>query len=87
MVPGIKDRRSVDRVNVATVTANVIKNVVSECGQVLASSTNSSDNGTTIPRGYPWHVAIYRSSNLKRFICSGSLLSERIVLTGKRKCF
>ncbi|XP_063910061.1 uncharacterized protein LOC135127544 isoform X1 [Zophobas morio] len=54
-----------------------------ECGQVLAPSTNSSDNGTTIPRGYPWHVAIYRSSNLKRFICSGSLLSERIVLTAR----
>ncbi|XP_063918251.1 modular serine protease-like isoform X2 [Zophobas morio] len=50
------------------------------CGQKLA--TNSTTNASAPSSvDYPWHVTIYNTQNENRIICSGSLLSERVILT------
>lgn len=39
--------------------------------------------GTVVPKGdYPWTVALYHGDN-KDFICGGTLISSRLILTGK----
>lgn len=38
-------------------------------------------NGDNVTRGdYPWQVAIYK--NKKTLICGGSLINQRVILTG-----
>lgn len=52
--------------------------VSSDCGQVFDESSTGSK--------YPWNVGIYKFSNGTenyKYVCGGSLVSERVVVTGE----
>ena len=52
------------------------------CGQKHVTAQPLIVNGEPTKKGdYPWHVAIYRGDG-KVFTCSGTLISQRIILTG-----
>ncbi|KAJ3649365.1 hypothetical protein Zmor_021115 [Zophobas morio] len=51
------------------------------CGQKTVEATQLIVGGTNVTKGdYPWNVALY-TNDQKEFICSGSLISQRIVVT------
>ncbi|KAJ3649363.1 hypothetical protein Zmor_021113 [Zophobas morio] len=52
------------------------------CGQKVVDATQLIVNGTNVVKGdYPWQVALYSKMHNNLLICSGSLISPRIVLT------
>mgnify|MGYP005987102415 FL=1 len=53
---------------------------ISECGHISVKDLVLNISDGTIDS--PWVVGIYRQNDTK-LICSGSLLSDKIVLTGK----
>jgi secreted trypsin-like serine protease len=51
-------------------------------GQKAPEQTQLIVGGSSRERGlFPWHVAIYINEDV--IVCGGSLLSERVVLTGE----
>jgi hypothetical protein len=56
------------------------------CGQKFNSSAALIVNGSTALKGeFPWQAAIYErgeSPGTSKLYCSGTLISERIILTG-----
>jgi hypothetical protein len=53
------------------------------CGQKSVNAQTLIVNGKPVKKGdYPWQVALY-TLNDKELICGGSLLNQRVVLTGK----
>jgi hypothetical protein len=56
------------------------------CGQKSIPSTALIVKGDTTNKGeFPWQVAIYQrrgNPETKQLICGGTLISERIILTG-----
>jgi len=58
-----------------------------DCGTGGTEPTGLITGGVVSKKGkWPWHVAIFtKSSNGFRFVCGGSLISSRAVLTGSRK--
>lgn len=57
-----------------------------KCGHVQQLSTPYSRNGVEIKIAEaPWHVGIYINLNEKDFkrVCGGSIVSDRLVVTGK----
>ena len=56
--------------------------MIAVCGQKTVEATQLIVGGTNVTKGdYPWNVALY-TNDQKEFICSGSLISQRIVVTG-----
>ena len=53
------------------------------CGQALRRKepTLIVGGNETQRREYPWQVALYRSSD-KELLCGGTLLNQRVILTG-----
>ncbi|XP_063910051.1 uncharacterized protein LOC135127542 isoform X1 [Zophobas morio] len=51
------------------------------CGKLSVSSMNSPVDEASIPRNYPWQVGIFTERTDYRFLFTGSLLSEKIVIT------
>jgi secreted trypsin-like serine protease len=55
------------------------------CGQKSNTSNALTVNGSSAFKGeFPWHVAIYRRlriAKMNKLSCSGTLISERMILT------
>lgn len=54
------------------------------CGKQRVKTPIAIIGGKEASKGkYPWQVALYRTANkTASFICGGTLLSERIIVTG-----
>ncbi|XP_063918421.1 uncharacterized protein LOC135133832 [Zophobas morio] len=57
--------------------------VPSACGKKSSSNTNQVTNISDViaSSDYPWHATIYNVQKTPEFVCSGSLLSPKLVLT------
>ena len=52
------------------------------CGKPYNDRTLIVRGNRTKKGDYPWQVALYRATT-KKFLCGGTLLNERVILTGK----
>ena len=64
---------------------HILVMMVTVCGKLPISSTNSTLDEVLMPRNYPWQVALFAKYTADHFFASGTLLSRNIVLTGKIK--
>lgn len=56
-----------------------------ECGVVVSRAQMLISGGTAVQEGdFPWHVGIYRRLQTSlQYICGGSIISEKLVLSGR----
>ena len=56
------------------------------CGRIAPNAVPLTKNGIVIePSSAPWHAAIYENNSVNYdYICSGSIISPRIIMTGNK---